>query len=547
MKKFSVFLFFAFIVVLFGSHLGDRPFANPDEARYVRIPYEMLTSHDWLTPRLNGIKYFEKPPLFYWMQGLALKIGGLKEGVMRFWPACMAIMGILATFLFAKRYKNERSGLIAASILTTSPLYFGMGHLITLDMPITFFVTVALFSFYHAFQTPPSLKRRFWFYVFSISCALGVLTKGIMALAIPGPVIFLWLTLYGNWKNLRPFYGATCILLFLAVAAPWHILVSLKNPEFAHKYFIVEHILRYTTTVHMRYQPAWFFIPIFLIGFLPWSFFLPKIVRNFERKNPLQGFLALWIGWVFLFFSISNSKLIPYILPLFPPMALLAAFHIRRISWRPLFGLFVLIYTARIFFGGGYLRIPFLNSFKFLAHKDLFITLYLLSYLIGAILVATILVTFINIYQGNNLPYKKISNFLGHFPLQALILSALFLNLTIKDSADLFQKTSTKPFAEYILKNGAPGEKIACFWTYFQDLPVYLKRRVMVVDYLGELEFGTTVEDTSSWIVTWKKFEPLWNSKQPLWVVGRREEVLKRLPKAKIKMEKEELVLARNF
>jgi 4-amino-4-deoxy-L-arabinose transferase-like glycosyltransferase len=151
------------------------------------------------------------------------------------------------------------------------------------------------------------------------------MTKGFMALAIPGPVIVAWLTLTRQWGRLRPFYPLSALTIFLSIVAPWHVAVSLQNPEFTHKYFIVEHFLRFTTTYHQRYQPIWFYLPIVMIGLFPWIALIPRAFNNL-KQNSLNLYLLLWAAWVIVFFSVSNSKLIPYVLPAFPPLAILLAY-----------------------------------------------------------------------------------------------------------------------------------------------------------------------------------------------------------------------------
>ncbi len=322
MDLFWLTLLFAPIYFLF---LGNRPFATPDEARYVEIPREMLATGDWITPRLNGVKYFEKPPLLYWIEAAFQYAFGLKEWVMRLPIVLFGLTGILSTYAFGQRVFNRQVALYSAFILGSSCIYFVMSRLIILDMAVSLFVTLSLFCFYIAQQETTGEKRRIFYALFTVFCALGVLTKGIMALAVPGVVIILWATYSRRWRAIFPAYLPSNLILFLAIAAPWHILASLKTPEFAYKYFIVEHVLRYATKIHLRHQPVWFFIPIIIGGFIPWSaLFIPAFAKAFrERYMHVNAFLLIWAAFVFVFFSISQSKLIPYILPLFPPIALL--------------------------------------------------------------------------------------------------------------------------------------------------------------------------------------------------------------------------------
>ncbi len=508
--KFRVFAVLALILLSFFSFkLGNRPLATPDEGRYVEIPREMVVSGDWLTPRLNGVKYFEKPPLFYWCEAVAIKIfGAQQEWAMRLIVVLFAAIGCLATYLVGQRYYGERVGFLSAIILSTSILYFCLSRLIILDMAVSVLVTLGFYSFYTALQHPTTSKyRRIWYYAFYACCALGVLTKGIMTLAILGPAIVLWAISTKHWQNLWPAYLPTGILLFLTIAAPWHILVSLKNPEFAHKYFIVEHFLRYTSTVHLRYQPAWFFIPILLVGFLPWTSLLPQSICNAykDNSNTLNRFLLIWSGWVLLFFSLSNSKLIPYILPAFPPLSLLIAnyvVHMKEVKKQ---------------------AIGFSSLCLILAMVGIFSEYFFPELTAEKAALKPYIYTLCVVFLGcGGLAYFSARHLLSIMTV-AGVSTAIVLCL----ASPFMQRPSLKPLIDIINTYRYPEDKVISLMSYYQDLPVYTNQIVTVVEARGELEFGTTVEDTSKWMISEKEFLKLWKQKKQgkLWVIGRQSEI----------------------
>jgi len=481
----STFLYYCWM-------LGDRPFATPDEARYVEIPREMLVTGDFITPRLNGVKYFEKPPLFYWLQAGMMKIFGLSEVSMRLVNVAMAVGGVVATYAFAASLYSFWVGLVAAFILATSPLYFGLAHMILLDMSTSIFITLSLFSFYKAFTSSPLGRvrgRRLWFWGFAVACGLGVMTKGIMALAIPGPIIVAWLTLTRQWGQLRPFYPLTALAIFSSLVVPWHIIVMIKNPEFTHKYFLVEHFLRFTTNYHARYQPIWFFIPIVLIGLFPWIAALPRSLKNI-KQDPLKLYLTLWVGWVMTFFSVGNSKLIPYILPAFPPLAILLAQGWEEIRTRVKDWLVVATFVvgALVFF-----LLPFLVPLV----PPLAYAIYILG---GVCLLATLLL----LWQPS----------LGVLTTGGI---AVVINLLTLINAPLVQKPSVKSLLAGVPLQ--PADRLVSYKVYFQDLPVYAQRLVTVVEAKGELAFGCGVEDASAWMVEEPQFLKLWESQERLWAV----------------------------
>jgi 4-amino-4-deoxy-L-arabinose transferase-like glycosyltransferase len=135
------------LVIWFSLFLGNRPYATPDEGRYVEIPREMVATGNYVTPRLNGVKYFEKPPLFYWIQAGNIKLLGTHEWSMRLGSILFAVIGCLGTFLFTRKFYGAKSGVAACFILATSPLYYALSRLLTLDMPMTALVSLSLFSF----------------------------------------------------------------------------------------------------------------------------------------------------------------------------------------------------------------------------------------------------------------------------------------------------------------------------------------------------------------------------------------------------------------
>jgi len=312
----SLFLIFAFLSL---GTLGLRPLYKADESRYAEIPREMAASGDWVTPRLNDFKYFEKPPLQYWGTAAFFKVLGEKDWVARLWTALAGIAGIALVFFAGRKLFSPEAGALGAAVLAGCPLYVMLGQINTLDMGLAFFLSAAVFAF--------ALGR---YHLFWAACALAVLSKGLIGIILPLGALGLYVSIKRDWRligTMKPISGP---LVFLAIAAPWFIAVSIANDEFAHFFFVQEHFQRFTTKMHGRYQPMWFFLPILAFGIAPWLlpfffslrniFYGEKTARQ-EFDGPL--FLALWIAAVFVFFSVSGSKLPSYILPMFPALALL--------------------------------------------------------------------------------------------------------------------------------------------------------------------------------------------------------------------------------
>jgi 4-amino-4-deoxy-L-arabinose transferase-like glycosyltransferase len=289
-----------------------------------------------VTPRLNGFKYFEKPPLQYWATAVAFTLFGVNDWSARLWTGLAALAGVLLAYRAGNRLFGPPAGAFAAAILASSPLYLLLGQMNTLDMSVTLFLSAAVFAFALAQRegVEPG-ERRYWMLGFWAACAAAVLSKGLIGIVLPLGAIALYVLVRRDWRLLRRLELLGGGLLFLAIAAPWFVAVSIANAEFAHFFFVQEHWLRFTTKMHLRGQPAWYFIPVLLVGAWPW---LPAIGAGWIAALRLPAgrefspslFLGLWALVVFGFFSVSGSKLPPYILPLFPALAVLGGGFLAR-------------------------------------------------------------------------------------------------------------------------------------------------------------------------------------------------------------------------
>lgn len=488
-----------FAVAWFGT-LDYRKLVKPDEGRYAEIPREMVVTGDWLTPRLNGIKYFEKPALQYWATAAAYTAFGQHDWTARLWPALTGFFGVLLAGFVGRRLFGAEAGLLAAVTLATSLLYLAIGHFNTLDMGLTFFLEAAVFGFLLA----QSGQRR-WMLVAWAALALAVLSKGIVALVLTGGTLVLYSLLARDlsvWRRLELVRG---LPLFLLIAAPWFVAVSLANPEFAHFFFIHEHFERFLTKVHHRYQPAWYFVPVLLIGALPWTTLaLQSLARAWRRGEEKSGFavrrfLALWCVVVFAFFSVSDSKLLSYILPLFPALALLVGDQLTRIGRKSLLrhlafvaliALVCLLLAPRVA-----LRANDETPIAMMGAYAQWLTAAAAIWSVGAL--AALVLAWRD---------RKI-------PAIASLAAATFLagtgamlgheNLSASNSA-YWIATKIKP----LVPADAPFYSVG---NYDQTLPVYLGRTVTLVHYLGELEFGLKQEPAKS-IRSMAEFRQRWTA-----------------------------------
>ena len=331
MKKTSLALLLVFALAWFAT-AGSRDLFNADEARYAEIAREMVASGDWLTPRLNGFKYFEKPPLQYWATAAAFEAFGESAWSARLWTVLTGFATVLATLAAGTSLLGPAAGAYGALLLGASLMWIGMGHFSSLDMGLAAFLSFAIYAYALAQRDGASARsQRNWMLAAWAASAFAVLAKGLVGIVLPAGALFVYLLWQRDWRLLgaRSMHWGAGLALAGLLAVPWFVAVSLANPEFARFFFIHEHFERFLTVEHGRYQPAWYFVPVLLVGLLPWTLALPGALAAGLRRDPAlrfqpQRFLFAWIVVVFVFFSASDSKLISYVLPLVPAVALLA-------------------------------------------------------------------------------------------------------------------------------------------------------------------------------------------------------------------------------
>src|SRR5215469_6004923 len=324
-----------------------RPMLDPDEGRYAQIPGEMLASGDWITPRFNGLKYFEKPPLQYWATAAVYALFGLSEWSSRAWAVGLAFACLPLVYMWVRRMYGREAALTAVTALGVSPFFLVIGHLNLLDSGFTFWLTAAVLAFTLAqCAASGSAAERRWMLAASALAALAVLSKGIVAGVLAGGALVLYSLFERDLRPWRRLHSGSGVALFVAIAAPWFVLVSLRNPSFPEFFFVHEHFTRFLTTVHQRVEPWWFFLPLLLLAVLPWLVPLARAAASTwppslpgscaaaagspgERPFDPLRFLLVYAAVILVFFSSSGSKLAPYILPMVPVLAALTGAYLR--------------------------------------------------------------------------------------------------------------------------------------------------------------------------------------------------------------------------
>jgi 4-amino-4-deoxy-L-arabinose transferase-like glycosyltransferase len=484
---FWLLLALAWFLPLNAPHLFD-----PDEGRYAEIPREMVASADWVTPRLNDIKYFEKPVLQYWATAAAFEAFGEHPWCVRLWPALCGFLGLMLTFVVARRLDGERTALMAVLIQASAMLYVGMARIATLDMSLSGWLQLSLSALIMLVARRDGAaspgRRWVWPLLLGVGVALAVLSKGLIGLLVPGTVGALYIVIHRDWVLIRRAQLWWSVLSLLLLAAPWLLLASRRNPEFAHFFFVVQHFQRYLDQRGFdRYQPAWFFIPVLLAGFLPWITLLPGALhrawlaaRTGDRASSL---LLLWSGFIFVFFSASQSKLIPYIVPMVPALALITGRAVVQLPVRRLAAhlRLVLWFTAVI------------------------VTVLLVLWWTppGARLVASaspgsitgLVLAFALLGLGAGAGARLARSGRPFGAVVATAAGGLLLAQAALLGADRLPRMQrVRDLATQLRPELDAGTRVYCVNEYLQSIPFYLQRPCTLVGYRGELDFGLSQE-----------------------------------------------------
>jgi 4-amino-4-deoxy-L-arabinose transferase-like glycosyltransferase len=509
-KSKFVTLGLVLLTLLWFSFIGHRDLIEPDEARYSEIPREMVATGDWMTPRLDGFKYFEKPALQYWMTAISFELFGQSNASARLWLVvgaflCALFVGFLASRL-AKEEESKKQGLYAFVMSLTMLEFVIFGQILTLDMSLTLFITVATGSLIIAQQNRDKpVQNRNWMLIGWAAMGLAVLTKGLIGIVLPGGAVFFYMLWQRDWQIFKHLHIIKGIIVLLIVTAPWFVAVSRLNPEFAHFFFIHEHFQRYLTTVHHRTGPLFYFIPIFLLGAAPWlmtslsALFKPDFSWRAKQGAEFEPtrFMWVYIVVIFVFFSLGDSKLPAYILPIFPFVAILAAQRLAQ--WKQVKGEhWVLGGLGVIFLIAGIIITRFTKH-----HMPAALLVEYRPWVIAGALV--MLAGAFGIKKWSKQPDKAL--IIGG-------LSALLgFQLLLAGFQTLSPSRSAAIEAEVINKTVAPTVPVYTVETYPQSLPFYLKRTVKIVEYKGELAMGIDAEP-KHWLPNVATFRQAWEQQK---------------------------------
>ncbi len=435
------------LTLLWLATLAARPLFNPDEGRYAEIPREMQSAGDWVIPHLNGLAYIEKPPLQYWATAVSYRLLGPSEFAARLYTALTALATILLAWLAARRLWGLEAGWRAAAVLSGMLLFVVLGQLLTLDMSLTFYMTLSLAAFLSAQQ---AAQARPWMLLAWAAAGLGVLTKGLVAAAIPAAVLILY-SLYSRdatpWRRLYARWG---LPLFLAITVPWHWLAARRLDDFLEFFFVHEHVARDLTPMADRQEPWWFFGGVFLAGSMPWTLSALRVL--------------------------CGGKLMPYILPLMPALALLIAALPAPALERDFLCTAILTLIAGLGLGAASL-----NWARVIASSDRIAYFLPMAKPLGQIaLLLSVSGAFVLVQRARGATRAGV--FLG----AGWCLAWLLLIRAAALAAPLYSGVALAD----ALTGHDLGAPIYSVGTYDQTLTFYSRRTVTLVRYRGELDYG---------------------------------------------------------
>lgn len=508
------------LILFYTLWLGSYPLFTPDEGRYSEVAREMVATGDFITPRVNGVAFLDKPALYYWLQAIAIQLFGIKEWALRLFPALIGVLSCLMMYICGRRLFDRRTGLLSAIILASTPLYFGGAHYANLDLEVAALISCSLLCFITGVMSKDKSRNLFLFAAY-IFAALAFLTKGLIGFAFPSLIALSWMFLGERWDALRNIHLMKGIALAIAIVLPWYILVQLANPQFLHFFFITQQVTRFLSKAEFNNPtPFWFYAPVILLGFFPWTIFfiqaMYKHVRNVLRDkahHQVELYLLLWIAIIFIFFSIPKCKMIGYILPIFPPIALLVGNYLSN-AWdsKHRWCNFVFAVIGALL-GIMIIAAQHYQLFEMRPSSAPYLNIMAAIFIISAVI---------------SLWFIKKRTLLSLFTL-CLACSVMFL-FTLILSAEQFNTNSIKPLIMNLKTIMQPEDEVIHFYKFYQDVPIYLEKRVTIVanwnapdivnndNWLRELWFGMPFQKTDDWLIDKEKFWQRWNSDRRVFV-----------------------------
>ncbi|KUG24117.1 hypothetical protein ASZ90_006083 [hydrocarbon metagenome] len=530
-KKYILFLV---PFVLYICLLSVMPQMEPDEARYSLIASAMNHSGNYVTPHIKGTIYLEKPPLVSWVTAIFFKMFGENDFSARLFAAMSAWGCILLVFFMGKHFRDEKTGLYAAMLLTISSFPFVLGRINILDMPLTLFTCLSVWLGYLGLQN----QKKYLIYLFYLTGAAAFLIKGIIGVVFPFGILVIWLLWAGRWRQIWNLFSPIGIIIFLIIVCPWLILAQKENPDFLWFFFVREHFLRFTTKMHGKTEPFYFYLPVIAGGVLPWVFYLIKAWKNKYIKESLfntdeNKLLVVWFILIFIFYTLSSSKLLTYIAPVFLPIVLFAGCIFKKYEeeivveqsnrQKTIYRLSIILQSLLFFIV--LLLPPVLNKYSD-AGKGLVVMVsdkWWLYIIVPAI--TLFLLTFLP-----DIIYKKIKKgwFASIYLLCAILLGSILFPLNDFLAPYRSAKVASEPIARYV----PPEQDLYQYKVNFYGIDFYNKIRTPIVEDFGELAEGIaklSKEEKNRYFLYGNDFFRLCEEKKYIYCITQHNEKLRQI------------------
>jgi 4-amino-4-deoxy-L-arabinose transferase-like glycosyltransferase len=533
-EKYPVISSVLLLTLIVLPWLWGRGLQNPDETRYGSIALEMINRGNYIIPHLKGVPYFEKPPLLYWLGSLSTWFFGENEGSLRIWAfiSGVSIVG-LSSYISTKLYSIV-AGLNAGLICATSLLIMVSSQLFNADLLVAALITASLISFIQSVSTSENPKGQNFLFLY-IFCALAVLAKGLIGVVLPGIIILIWCCLARRFDILRACIWIPGILLFLGITVPWHYAVEIQYPGFLKFYFINEHFQRFTTETHNRNKPIWFFLVVLTLGMLPWTGFIYSAIYKRLRKwrwretsSQTDLFFIVWAVVIFLFFTLSNSQLAGYILPMVAPLGILLGKNLAKSESQGdrLYGLefsFIVMLSVALYIGLVGIYIPIT--------KEHILYLGICRW----ILAAGALITAAGFLWQLMINKVSVTN---------TVIAFLPFLISVNYSAAIIQPKSIKDLITGNL-NTIQNNPVAVYKTYLLDPTYYLNKPSLMINVVGELGYGLNASPRPDIFQSESELIKRLNSGELIFILLRKHK-LSELPHLTVIDQQGDIVLAKN-
>jgi 4-amino-4-deoxy-L-arabinose transferase-like glycosyltransferase len=495
---------------LFLVALGSAGLSDPDEGRNAEVAREMLASGDWVTPHINDARYLDKPPVFFWVAALSFRLFGVNERAARLPSALSAIGALVLVVWFARRHFGDGTARLAGLILAVSPLYLVFGRLVIFDMMLLLCTTTSLVALYEALEIEGHALRGS--IVMFAAAGVGTITKGPVALVVPLLVAVVWALLRRQPSLLARLHWGKGLLVYLAIVAPWLILVEVRNPGFFRYAVLGENLARMTSNPYDTARPFHFYFKFILPGLFPWILLCStQGVRLLLRRGrteagaPSAGaaqasadagrhaearaarFVGVWLAVLYLFFSLIASKRPSYILPCAVPVAILAARLIGRAcaagaskSERDDLSIGAMIAAGACLVGaivalvaGPAMRLTAMGETRHLSPLQLAGIFRLTAAALALSGVAIFLL------RRTRRPLL--------FVAVATLPFLSFLPLARTASRQIEEARSSRPLSRFLIERLRPEDRVICFEEFRPGLNFYLKRPIYQVTRAGRV------------------------------------------------------------